>query len=443
MVAGAKGRRLAQFFLAVRGRIPSTQVLTQSISATDSSGLSRRCAGIIFAESEEDVAHVVRCANRYSIPIDPVSTGYNVGYGDYFPESSGQVILNLSRMNRILELCREEGWLRIQPGVSQGEVAEYLRKHAPEFNFDLTYWLKESSVLGNALERGRTLLAERERDLIGAKIVLASGEILRTGFNPQAKSPVIRGLNLHPLIFQSNLGVAVEGVLRLRELDSRARYLMTGFKSFGGYAQALPKLQKERLEGLRLLRWFCRETFAETPAPSPIKKQFGQCRGGVLAFELDRSVKTATVRDILTGPVCAIARESLMSSPPLTCLAQHTPFSFYSFAVRRSAKEFLAARKFIEDLRRRYPLPFYQTISFLETTSVFLLRIHADPARQSRSEAKIFLEIAKAIQDAGYVLYRDHSGMPTKQLPDASLKKMIKNCFDPKSVIAPGRYGLL
>ncbi|MGZ3722419.1 MAG: FAD-binding oxidoreductase [Bdellovibrionales bacterium] len=437
-----KKRNQARFFAAIRMRLPSSQVVINSFSATDSSGFSHRCAGILYPESEDEVAYIASCANRFAVAIDPISTGFNVGYGDHLPESSSQVLVDLRRMNRILELNRREGWLRIQPGVSQGEVAEYLKKHAPDLHFDLTNWLKESSVVGNALERGRTLVSERENDLIGAKLALASGEFLRTGFNPQGKSPVIHGLNLHPLIFQSNLGIVVEGVLRVRAINPRARYMLAGFANFSEYLQAVDAPWLQSAKSIRMLRWYCQGTFAESPATAKIKSALRGCKGGVVALELDRSVSAMAAQEGLGGLVYPIARENLMSSPPLQKLNTMNAMSFFSFSVRRSAGEFKAALRFIESLGQSRRMRFYKTISFLDTTGVFLLRAHADPARKPQETRDQFREISTAIQDKGYILFRDHSGMPTKDLPDARLKKMIKTCFDPKGVISPGRYGL-
>ena len=51
----------------------------------------------------KEVQAVVRTANRYRIPIYPISTGRNLGYGGSAPNLSGSVVLDLKRMNRVIE----------------------------------------------------------------------------------------------------------------------------------------------------------------------------------------------------------------------------------------------------------------------------------------------------------------------------------------------------
>jgi hypothetical protein len=431
-MAGVRMRNA--FFSLVRAKLSKSQVVQSSLNANDSSGFSRSCAGLIFAKAEKEVAHVIRAANRFSIPIRAVSTGSNVGYGDFFPEHPDHVVLDLRGMNKILELNREERWLRIEAGVTQGQVETYLKKRAPEFSFDLTSWLKETSVVGNALERGRTLFSDREKDLIGAKWIAGSGEVLRTGFDPKAKSPLRHGPNLHPLIFQSNLGVVVEGVLRLHRRDETKRYWLAGFKKNGEAMRAAEALEK--LAGVRALRWFCAESFKAAPVSSTQKLK--GMAGGVLVFETSAGVSPAKWRKCLPRPAVSIRREDLNS----TSAIPKDLISFVSFAVRRSYREMARAQKLIRSLDCPSRVQVYQTISYAEGAQIILLRLLADPAQHLSVTRVEFKRVSVRIQKSGYVLFRDHSALPTKNLPAARLNKMIKHCFDPKGIIAPGRYGL-
>lgn len=429
----SSNRKLSAFFTRLRSQLSNSQIVAKSISAHDSSALNRGCAGKLFAESKADVLQIVKAANRFGVAIDPISTGLNVGYGDYYPEKSNQVVVDLRRMNRILEFNRSEGWIRIEPGVSQGEVAKYLTQNAPEYQFDLTYWLKESSVIGNSLERGRTLVTERENDLIGAELVLGSGETLRTGFDPHGLSPLSHGLNLHPLIFQSNLGIVVEGTIKLHCANKNARYHLIGFERLSELTQTLEKLAST--SGVRPLRWFCSKTFESTPVPSSIRTRFKDLKGGVLVVE---SNSQGLLKDFaeIQAP---IRRDALMVSPSLDIVPRE-PISFYSFSIRPS--EIRQAQRKISSWMRRFPFRFFQTISFLELAPVVLLRAHADPAQYSVHVRQGFRELSFEVEASGYVPFRDHSGLPTKNWTDTKLKKMIKIAFDPKGIISPGRYSV-
>src|SRR5262245_40059126 len=106
-----------RFFAELRAHISPQRIFSSSLTTADASGFSRHFDGMILAKSEVEIARVLKAATRWRIPVHPVATGLNVGYGDCYPHRAG-VILNLKRMNRILEFNRDEGWLRIQPGVT-------------------------------------------------------------------------------------------------------------------------------------------------------------------------------------------------------------------------------------------------------------------------------------------------------------------------------------
>ena len=54
----------------------------------------------VAPDNVEDVQKIVKVANTYKIPIYPISTGKNLGYGGSAPAYSGSVVLDLKRMNR-------------------------------------------------------------------------------------------------------------------------------------------------------------------------------------------------------------------------------------------------------------------------------------------------------------------------------------------------------
>src|SRR5262245_51225054 len=66
--------------------------------------------------SVEEVQQVVRVANQYRIPLYPISTGKNLGYGGSAPSYTGSVVLDLKRMNRILEVDDRRHFAVVEPG---------------------------------------------------------------------------------------------------------------------------------------------------------------------------------------------------------------------------------------------------------------------------------------------------------------------------------------
>ncbi len=82
----------------------------------------------VAPDGVEQVQAVVKIANRYKIPIYPVSTGKNLGYGGSAPVLSGSVVLDLKRMNRILEVNERNAYALVEPGVSYFDLYRYIQE---------------------------------------------------------------------------------------------------------------------------------------------------------------------------------------------------------------------------------------------------------------------------------------------------------------------------
>src|SRR5208282_4070118 len=83
----------------------------------------------VAPDGVEQVQAVMRIANRYKIPIYPISTGKNLGYGGSAPNYSGSVIVDLKRMNRIIEVDDKRNFCIVEPGVSYFDLYRYVVDH--------------------------------------------------------------------------------------------------------------------------------------------------------------------------------------------------------------------------------------------------------------------------------------------------------------------------
>ncbi|MDF3041275.1 MAG: FAD-linked oxidase, partial [Thermomicrobiales bacterium] len=154
----------------------------------------------------------MRVAAAHRVPLYPISRGKNWGWGDACPVTAGQVILDLSALDRIIAVDEELGYAVVQPGVTQGQLAEHLRATGSAWWLDATAAGPDTSVLGNILERGGTR-DERFARVCGMVVVLADGSEVRTGYGHYPGSRVTHvarwgiGPSLDGLFSQSNLGV--------------------------------------------------------------------------------------------------------------------------------------------------------------------------------------------------------------------------------------------
>src|SRR5512141_1064146 len=83
---------------------------------------------IVRPSTAEEVAAVVRAAARHGATVHPVSAGRNWGYSDACAPVEGAILVDLSGMNRILEVNADLGYAVIEAGVKQGQLAEYLKE---------------------------------------------------------------------------------------------------------------------------------------------------------------------------------------------------------------------------------------------------------------------------------------------------------------------------
>lgn len=172
-------------------------------------------AAILKPGSTADVQACLRIANRFHVPLYPLSSGKNWGYGSRVPPADGCVLLDLRRLDRILDFSEKLGYITVEPGVTQRRVYEYLRERNSRLWMDATGSSPDCSLIGNAMERGfgHTPYGDHFAQVCGLQVVLPDGEIIETGsagFPGSTTGPVNRwgvGPSLDGLFSQSNLGV--------------------------------------------------------------------------------------------------------------------------------------------------------------------------------------------------------------------------------------------
>jgi 4-cresol dehydrogenase (hydroxylating) flavoprotein subunit len=184
-------------------------------AATATFSIDRRIPAILRPANCEQVQQSLRIATKFGIPVYPISSGKNWGYGSAAPASDGCVLLDLSRMNRILDFNEDLGFVSVEPGVTQGQLFDFLRSRNSRLWIDATGSSPECSLIGNTIERGfgHTPYGDHFGNVCGFEIVLPTGEELETGaarFSRSPAAPVYRwglGPSLDGLFTQSNIGV--------------------------------------------------------------------------------------------------------------------------------------------------------------------------------------------------------------------------------------------
>lgn len=191
--------------------------------------------GAVAPASAEQVQELVKVANELRIPLWTVSRGKNFAYGGAAPVLSGSIVLDLSRMNRILEVNEKFGYALLEPGVSYFDLYKYIQERGLKLWLDVPDpgW---GSVVGNALDHGvgYTPYGDHFMMQCGMEVVLASGDVVRTGMGAMPGNNTWQlfkygfGPYVDGMFSQSNFGIVTKmGIWLMPEPPGYRPYLIT------------------------------------------------------------------------------------------------------------------------------------------------------------------------------------------------------------------------
>ncbi len=216
-----------------------------------------RPLAVVFPGSQEEVVALVRLAAGRGVALYPVSTGRNWGYGDACAVGAGQLIVELSRMNRIVKVDAELAYAVIEPGVTQQQLSEYLRAQGLDLWMDCTGAGPDTSLMGNILERGfgHSPYGNRLQHVSGMQVVLASGDVLQTGFGhyPNARATHIFPYGVGPFLdgmfTQSNLGIVTQIGLWLMPKAACLNHFLCSVERHEDIGPVIDALRPLRMDG--------------------------------------------------------------------------------------------------------------------------------------------------------------------------------------------------
>lgn len=221
----------------------------------DTSNVTGWGRGVLACWRPTTVDEVRACVDRARaerVSLYPLSTGLNWGYGSAAPPQPGAVLLDLSGMNRILnaaEISEANPVAVIEPGVTQRQLHDFLQKNCPGLSFNVTGSAADTSILGNALDRGVGYLGPRREDVYGLEVVTGTGDVLKTGFrrlgedSPLAQThPYGLGPMLDGLFFQGNYGIVTSACFRLQLRPQRSVVMSLALRDPGNLAPFLDGL---------------------------------------------------------------------------------------------------------------------------------------------------------------------------------------------------------
>ena len=234
--------------------LPRNSVLTEleeryaySQDAANTPDIKNIADAVVFVENTEEVQHVVKLAAKYKIPVICRGAGTNV-VGACTVEHGG-IILNFSKMNKILEINPQNMTAQVQPGVIVGELqkqAEKLGLYYPPDPSNLAV-----STIGGSIAQSsggaRTFKYGSTKDyILNMKVVMANGEILQTGSNTIKNAT---GYNLGSLFIGSEgtLGIVVEATVKLIPKPQTRQVVMAYFDRISEAIDAVDAIIEQQI----------------------------------------------------------------------------------------------------------------------------------------------------------------------------------------------------
>ena len=416
----------------------------------DFSGFKVRPSAVVYATSEEDVVKAVRFAYERGIPVVPTGAGTSLS-GHL--QCEGCILIDLSKMNKILELNEVDWYVRVQPGV----VLEDLFKFVESRGFFLppdpaSYFMcTVGGAIANSSGGMRGLKYGTFREwVLAVRVVLPDGTVVKLG-EPFRKNRA--GYDLVHLIAGSEgtLGIVTEAWLRVIPKPKGETYTVMAF---------VPDLERagEIVYQLRVNRVLPDlAEFIDDQVVEALNRHFNAGlpvpKGGLMFFRGDEDVKEKVLK-ILSGRAEKVEvakgeegdellRLRAMGALALKAEAKYVYVEDIVVPVSRLVEAIRELKRIEEKYRVRMPVIAHIGDGNLHP-NILLDR--------TENAEEIFEEVARiALKFNGSVSGEHGIGVQkanvmAEQIVNQNGEKVlelmygIKRLFDPKGIMNPGKY---
>ncbi|MGC7871234.1 FAD-binding oxidoreductase [Desulfosporosinus sp. SYSU MS00001] len=236
-----------EFLVSLLGeeRVFTGEAISDDFSHDELGGISKLPEALVNVLTTAEVSEIMRYAYDNNIPV--VARGSGTGLVGASVPIFGGIMLNMSGMNKILELDEENLTLTLEPGVLLMEISKYVEDH------DLFYppdpGEKSATIGGNINTNAGGMRAVKygvTRDYIrGLEIVLPNGSVINVGGKVVKNSS---GYSIKDLICGSEgtLGIVTKATLKLIPLPKKAISLLIPFPDLDKAISTVPKIIKSK-----------------------------------------------------------------------------------------------------------------------------------------------------------------------------------------------------
>ena len=403
-----------------------------------------------------EVSEVVRWANKHLIPVVPYGGGTGV-MGAVVPEHGG-IVLDVKRMNRVLDIDPQSLTVRVEAGAVLEELETVLAEHGLMIGHD-PYSVPIATVAGTISTNGVGYRAcahgPMGDQVVGLEAVLPDGRIIETRDVPKYSS----GPNLNHLFIgaEGTFGVITRATIQIYRIPESARFASVGFDSFDeGFAAATEMLAL----GIR-------------PSLLDLTEEDGEV---TLHLLFEGFIEGVTAQAQRAEAICDAAGGYSLGTEPtehywtvrrdsaenykLTALGQPRKVRWNRWRRRRGFDYLhlaLPASKVLEYRRQAGEILASQGIAVSEYAiwsrpelfSMLILPESGDPSEARQRLASTVDRVLKLAQDMGGVMEYCHGvGVKLNHLLARELGvghdviRELKQTLDPNNIMNPGKLGM-
>jgi glycolate oxidase len=226
-------------------RVFTGEDINEDYSHDELGGISKMPDVLVDVLSTEEVSKIMAYAHENNIPV--VARGSGTGLVGAAVAIKGGIMINLTKMNKILELDEENLTLTLEPGVLLMEISKFVEE------YDLFYppdpGEKSATIGGNISTNAGGMRAVKygvTRDYVrGLTVVLPTGKVIEVGGKVVKNSS---GYSIKDLICGSEgtLGIVTKAILKLIPLPKKSISLLIPFPNLDMAINTVPKIIKSK-----------------------------------------------------------------------------------------------------------------------------------------------------------------------------------------------------
>jgi len=418
---------------------------------------------VVTPKTTEEIAKIVKLANRELIPITPRGAGSGLS-GGAIPVFGG-IVISVEKMNRVLEIDYNNMMMVLEPGVVTNDVNEEIAEHGLFFagypmSVETCYIggnIAENAGGGKAVKYGVT-----GRYVMGLEVVTPTGEVVELG-GKRVKD--VTGYDLKQLIVGSEgtLGIVTKAIIKLLPLPTAKEDLLVLFTDVKSAVDMVPEI----MTSARIIPTsieFMDKLSVKTSCEYLNEHLPYQQAGAMLLIEVDGNkeeyveAEAETIGELCLnkGAIEVYVADNYTTQERVWSVRRNIAEAFKVVSPHQSLEDIVVPIAAIPDL-----MPELERISNKYNIQIPCYghagdgNLHATLVKNPESsmqewyeiEKKALREIYQATEELGGTISGEH-GIGLKRKPymkivispvELELMRKIKKAFDPNNIMNPGK----